>query len=390
MTQRYLMPALVVMSCITATYEVTAEPQRFELWSGGPLPKASEIPLLKGVRFSVIKQREPEKDGYDWLHGVSIVRHKGTLFTCWGNNPGRENTVGEIVRGRRSSDDTQTWGPVEMLGPGVKENGKMVEAHSHGVFLKQNNRLWAFLARFGRGKGHFAGLAMEAFLLDEENDCWQSQGVVAQGIWPLREPVRMNNGNWFVSGCDENWRASVAISHGDDLTKWDTVKIPVDDRIYTEANFWIDGREIILVMRNHSPIDPAFNCAAVSVSNDYGRSWSQPVESNLPMTTSKPYCGTLSTNQRYLICNTVRDHNGRRWPLTIAVGRPDEKTLCRMWRIRDAIRSEAGDTQNMALSYPHAIELDGKLYIVYSSGIGGNRNHAELAVIPVSSLQVDK
>ena len=106
------------------------------------------------------------------------------------------------------------------------------------------------------------------------------------------------------------------------------------------------------------------------------------------MTTSKPYAGHLSTGQRYLICTTNRDHGGKRWPLTIAVGRPGEKTLCRMWRIRDG--KMPGETKDSSLAYPYAVEYDGKLYVIYSEGkIGGNRNNAELAIIPVKALAVE-
>ena len=375
---------------VTDTHPVpTPVFERYPLWEGGDVPTAAETPLLENVRFTVVKNREPDQDGYDWLHGAAIIRHKDTWFVCWGNNRGRENTVTEVNRGRRSTDDCLTWSEVEMIGPGVGPPDARTEAHSHGVFLSREGVLWAFLARFGQGEGRFAGLSMEAFTLDEKADRWESRGIVAKGIWPLRKPEKIDDGNWFVPGCDEDWHAAVAISHGDDLTRWDTIKIPVRGRIYTEASAWIDGSDVLLVMRNHSPRDPGFNCAAVSVSRDFGRTWSPARESNLLMTTSKPYCGVLSTAQRYLIANTVRDHGGRRWPLTIAVGRPGAKTLSRVWRIRDGLRPGEEGTRNRNLAYPHAVEHDGKLYVVYSVGFGANLNHCELAVIPISSLAVE-
>ena len=50
----------------------------------------------------------------------------------------------------------------------------------------------------------FPGLGMEAFTLHEATDAWEPQGVVARGFWPFREPMRMEDGNWFIPGCDED------------------------------------------------------------------------------------------------------------------------------------------------------------------------------------------
>ena len=58
-------------------------------------------------------------------------------------------------------------------------------------------------------------------------------------------------------------------------------------------------------------------------------------------------------------------------------------------RIRDGIRPGVGDKKYARLSYPYAIEHDGKLYVIYSAGQhGGIENNAELANIPIESLAV--
>jgi hypothetical protein len=114
----------------------------------------------------------------------------------------------------------------------------------------------------------------------------------------------------------------------------------------------------------------------------------------MPLSTSKPYCGYLSTGQRYLLGNSVRGGNYSREHLTIAVSRPGEKLLCRVWLIRDAdipepLRDTYGYTDRQHLAYPHAIEHNGRLYVAYSAGHrGANQNSAELAVIPVEALAV--
>jgi hypothetical protein len=130
----------------------------------------------------------------------------------------------------------------------------------------------------------------------------------------------------------------------------------------------------------------------MATSFDAGRTWTTLRESNLPMAASKPFAGLLSTGQQYLIGSVSADSGNRRSPLTIAVSRPGHQGFVRLFRIRDATCDGPGESHpRAALSYPYAVEHDGMLYVGYSNdgGRGGNRNSAELAVIPITSLSVD-
>jgi hypothetical protein len=109
------------------------------------------------------------------------------------------------------------------------------------------------------------------------------------------------------------------------------------------------------------------------------------------MATSKPAAGTLSTGQRYLICTTAKNNGGKRSPLTIALSRPGENIFSGVFVIRrsrhDDQRGESAES--LSLAYPCAVEHEGHLYVGYSNNGGrrGNLNSAELAVIPIKSLQ---
>ena len=110
------------------------------------------------------------------------------------------------------------------------------------------------------------------------------------------------------------------------------------------------------------------------------------------MVASKPFAGVLSSGQRYLICSTTANTGNRRAPLTIAVTRPGDNRYCRIFRIRDAVHHGPGESrEDVSLAYPYAVEHDGKLYVAYSNdgGRGANRNSAEMAVIPLASLEVE-
>jgi hypothetical protein len=374
-----------------------ADTAALPLWDPAvPLPKAADLPRLAGVEFYVIKPYEFDKDGYRFLHGVALAWHKGRLYASFGHNKGGENTDTEEARFTTSDDGGKTWSPVATIDAG-DEPGVGV---SHGVFLPLRGRLWAFQGAY---TGTMQNVHTRCYSLDDMSGTWQHKGTVIEGgFWPLGEPRRMEDGNWIIAGISVGHGnpAAVAISHGDDLTKWDLVVIPRAKGLgsmWGESAVIVEGKQITNIARYG---DQAL--ALVATSDDSGRTWTRSEPSNLPMATSKPCAGTLSSGQRFLICSTSADGGKRRSPLTIAVSRPGETKFSRVFVIRDAeFPGGPGESHRSAnLAYPCAIEHDGKLYVGYSNNGGNvgckgsgrelwNNNSAELAVIPIERLRVE-
>jgi hypothetical protein len=360
-----------------------------------PLLKTAELPVVQGVRFSVIKPYEFHKDGYRFLHGVGLCFHKGRLYASFGHNKGGENTDTEEARFCVSDDEGKTWSEVRTIDSAEGPVGV-----SHGAFLSHRGALWAFQGAY---TGTMSGVHTRAYVLDETTQQWQSKGtVIESGFWPMQEPQKMDDGNWIMAGLKvgEGNPAIVAISHGDDFTQWDVVPIPQAKdlrKMWGESTAIVNGKQIMNISRYGDKAE-----ALVATSEDYGRNWSEMRPSNLPMATSKPIAGMLSTGQRYLVCTTTADSGNRRSPLTIAVSRPGERVLSKVFVIRHAeFPHGPGEShQGAALSYPYATEHQGKLYVGYSNSgdkstrIGAgrelwNNNSAELAVIPIDQLRID-
>ena len=353
------------------------------------LPRAEELLSIADVEFHVIQPHVPEKDGFDWLHGVALAWHRQRLYATFGRNRGAENTASEIAQSCYSEDGGRTWSTVQQIDAGTEEN----LAISHGVLMSSGGRLWALHGAF---YGHLDNVHTRAYALDDSTDRWTKRGtIIRDGFWPMDAPQRMKDGNWIVAGIrieggngGANDPAAVAISHGDDLTNWDRVVIPKTDAndMWGESTLTVDGPNILNIARYRKPV------ALVANSADFGRTWSMSQESNLPMVASKPFAGILSTGTRYLIGTTSADSGNRRSPLTIAVADSSSPSFHRIYRIRDAIHEGPGESHpKAALAYPYAVEQGGKLFVAYSNdgGRGNNRNSAELAVIPVSALSQD-
>ena len=352
------------------------------LWdSRVPLPKAAELPAVQGAEFHVIKQQRPDTDDCKWTLGVGLAWHKGKLYASYGYNKGDENTASEEAHVRVSDDAGKTWG-----APAVMDHGERNLGVSHGVFLSHGGRLWAFMGAF---YDKFQRTHTRAYSLNETSGSWEPQGVIIDaGFWPMQEPQKMADGNWIMAGfrVGQGNNSAVALSQGDDFTHWEMVVIPAAPDLgekWGESTVIVEGKRILNISRyGAKPL------ALVSVSEDHGRTWTPTAPSNLPMATSKPYAGTLSTGQRYLVCTTTADTGGKRSPLTIAVSKPGESVFSKVFVIRRSVFPEGPGVSDPRadFSYPYAVEHDGKLFIGYTHKSHGAN---ELAVLPIEQLGIE-
>ena len=370
--------SLLVLSLSALSSQTThgQEPDinTFQLWSGSGIPgNVEDVPFVEGIEHRTIL--DARGHDFKFLHGAAIINFKGTFYANWANSPLNENHPNETLQGRHTKDPLGKWSPVEIIAPGYEG----LDRHSHGVYLEHNGELWTFPARFGVGAEgeRFTGLGAEAFVLNEKTGTWENRGRVMDNCWPYDEPIKMDNGNYITGGQDKDGLPVVAISHGDNLLKWDTVLIPYSEELrpkFGETTVWAEGENVLAVIRGGA------GEAWVSTSKDCGKTWERAMPSNLPMVRSKAYLGKLSTGQLYLVSNLKN-----RDTLVISVGKPGKMTLSSMWRIRHGKsvppRFE-GKAKGKQWSYPYAHEHDGKLYVVYSVG----KEDCGLSVIPVKSL----
>ncbi len=374
---------------VLTTHELPKLAGALPLWNDSQtLPKAAELPQVAGAEFHVIKKPRPDTDDCKFTLGVGLAWHKGKLYASYAYNKGNENTPTEEAHVRVSDDGGKTWEP-----PVVMDVGEGDLAVSHGVFLSHGGKLWAFMGAFYAHTQLYHRVHTRAYWLNETTGAWEPQGAVVDGgFWPMQAPQKMADGNWIMAGFRIGGQygqpgnpPAVAISKGDDFTKWEMVFIPPAPglgTIWGESTVIVEGKRILNIARYGKKA-----VALLSVSEDHGRTWTPTAPSNLPMATSKPYAGILSTGQRYLVCTTTADTGGSRSPLTIAVSKPGESVFSKVFLIRTSVfeGTQGVSAANADFSYPYAVEHEGKLYVGYT-----HKSHAanELAIIPIEQLGV--
>ncbi len=366
-----------------SSVELAANPALVALWDPQvPFPEFDAMPDLPVVTHVQVERAQPE--GFHYLHEPAIAWYKDHLYAGWANHQLFEaNVKEELLRGRRSTDGGLSWSPAATW---VEPPLLASESYNHPVLMEHQGKLWGFFTGWDKEIPH-----AEIFTLDEAKQQWQPQHAQIPGFVPFTPPRKMRDGNWILGG-ELNWyEAAVAISHGDDFTKWDVVQLPRPEKLklmFPETTLFERGAELIAICR---PKDA--KTAPCASSKDCGRTWTPLALSNFPLAASKPLCGRLSTGQQYLVTDNLEQS---RCLLSIAVTAPGGDKFCRIWKIRHQqtpLRRLLGSPKSTKghvgghteWSYPAAIEHDGKLYVIYTQG----KEDCALSIIPLTALAIE-
>ncbi len=352
-----------------------------ELWNKNiPFPAFSEIAEVKGMKH--ITSHAAGEEGYHFLLGSAIIKHKGTIYASWANSWREENDKHSILAERRSEDGGKTWSEIiAIAGP---ENGY---ARSHGVYLEHNGKLYAFCPKAKYDDiAAYPDLKMEGYLLGEDGKYEYLGVVLDDDFWPMCEPISLDDGSLLMPGLHTgggfgpNNCAAVALCDGRDLTKWEMVKIPNPDgyEYWGETTVIKYPDRLLAISRASGTLN-----ALVSTSLDGGKTWSGLSESNLPISQSKMCGGVLSNGLSYLVFNMAE--RGYRDTLAITVGKD---TFEKIYIIRDGFDQKPKYQPSNEWSYPYAYEdkESGLLYVTYNH----DKEDNEISVIPISSLSLEE
>lgn len=323
----------------------------------------SSLAFLPKESIETISVCEPgEKFGF--LHEAAIIEFEGVLYTSWYHNTDYELTGYTPICGKRSFDHGKTWTDLEVIADDLTEKilycppvygicdgnlymliNEMVSAdHIHGLDLYRLNK--------ESGKFEFLWSRPIAFKLNTN--------VVKLPNEKLLLPGRMGELDGFP-----NTPAVLISDSGKIDASWRLVKLQEDGNLEDGVKFIHPEISVIccndilyMFCRNDMQEIPL-----VYLSKDYGESWSVACSHDIPIQSSKIYCGTLSDGRNYLIANIEQPDRSK---LAVYFSEKNSMKFTQCLILFDKAQIDADPLMQQVIQchYPSACEYDGMLYII--------------------------
>lgn len=284
---------------------------------------------------------------------------------------------------RLSDDYTRSeQNPVLFAAP----NGKVYLFYTAQATQAESRAEFEELKKQGKVQGGFTAQWTAIIRRRVSEDNGQTWGPIETAFATpgsfCRQPIIvMSNGEWlfpcYYSLLDKEGKHSedytVMQIAGDEGQTWTEVEVPRSrGRVHASVLELAPGK-LISFFRSR-----AADWIYVSHSDDYGRSWSEPVPTVLPsnnasMRAVRLHSGALAMIFNHYQAQTEDPHAtvwpNRRWPLTIALSEDEGETwpYQRHFDTSDDFSGEANQALNSRLEYPCMIQTrDGDIHLAYA------------------------
>jgi len=335
----------------------------------------TKLPVLRG-KHAVICATTPE-----WkfqLHNY-LLHHEGKLWCMWSHGPEVEDLPTQHIS-YATSDDGLKWSePESITGPPPAGYAYI----ARGLWVRDGELL--ALAAFYKGKGAFGvnkELKLQAYAWDGKTESWNLKGTVADNAINNFPPQRLPSGEWMTTKRDSRFNVSMLIGGQKSFDDWQAFPVVERTKIKgfspDEPIWWeVTGgkanakaeKKLVALFRDNGGSSRLFQ----AFSTDQGRTWTLPVISNFPNSTSKIFSLQTSIGLRVLVSNANPGIGRRELHLSTS---SDGLTFRRMARL------DIPSPKPATLQYPHAIEHEGHLLIAFSR----NKNQSELIKVSLAEI----
>lgn len=303
------------------------------------------------------------------LHNY-LIHHDGRFWCIWSDGPKVEDWPTQEVKFATSNDGLH-WSAAESVTGTPEEPYAFI---ARGLWVR-DGQLLALAAHY-RGKGAFGAnkeLELQAYGWNPERRRWEFVSRVYDNAINNFPPQRLPDGNWILTRRDARFNVTILIGGRQRIDDWREFRVVDLNEVPgfrpDEPIFWrMPDNSLNALFRDNGGSRRLFH----ATSRDLGRTWTTPVLTNFPNSTSKIFSTDTTRGYRVLVSN-ANPKWGRR-ELHLSVSR-DGKHFIRMARLDVPAPPAPAGFESIwkkfaygiaSLQYPHVIEHDGYLWVALS------------------------
>lgn len=327
-----------------------------------------------GEKTSTIFEAKKDKLQFN-LHSY-IAFFDGRFWAVWSSGLKDEDSANQHIR-FSTSEDGQTWSESKILADDPDGSSGPKRWIARGVFVHHGKlyALGAFMNNFSNNE--WEGLKLVYF--EYLDGIWVNRGTMIDQCMNNFPPLDIGE-RYFMTCRDSKGRLSMAFSYKHSLYYWELHPLANSSRL-SEPSTYLSADSILhTLFRDQGKSGFLYHSTSNSSSNY--ENWSKPVQTNFPDATSKNFSLPLSDGRIVVLNNPEKK---LRDPLAITLSN-DGWSFNQAYAVRKNAPPQKfpGRAKNkFSFQYPHAIERNGKLWVVYST----NKEDIEITSIPLSSLK---
>jgi hypothetical protein len=296
---------------------------------------------------------------------------EGRYWAMWSHGLRQEDFPEQHVQ-YATSVDGLTWTESKpIVGPSSDRDFRYI---ARGFWV-HDGRLLAIASHdesydsSGKKKLFGPSLELRVYRWDSVAERWFPHGVMAKDTINNFPPAKLGDGNWAMTRRDHNMKVSMLIGGATSPHEWSNIPLMMPPGAGFSADepvlSILPDQRVLGLFRDNSHSKRLY-CA---VSADHGHSWTMPEKTNFPDASSKFFV-LRTTRGYYVLVSNANPAPEQRIPLCLSVSE-DGLTYTRMARLpvpsaAQDFRPRIGIRKAAGFQYPHAIEHEGHVQIIYS------------------------
>jgi len=343
------------------------------------LAKPADVPSAVGKTAMVYRA---EAGAWQFNLHSFIAYHDGKFWAIWSSGHVDEDSPSQLVR-FATSPDGYTWSESSILVDDPDGPAGPLRWMANGIYV-EDGRLYALATRNEGIRDGMIWADARLIRFVWSGTGWKEDKVVADDCLIYFPPLKVNGRDFVVWRNSKAHFATAIAQPGSD--HWEVTKIPGPFPPYrlSETAHYVDHDGVVhLIIRDQGATGFLYH----SVSHDGGGTWTIPVKTNFPDAMSKNAAGRLSNGWFYLINNPKQGRPRPRDPLTITFSR-DGWTFANPLSLRKGapeLRYPGEAKANFSFQYSHAMEHDGKLWVIYAT----NKEDIEVSSFELSQFPLN-